>query len=526
MNDALAKLSVTIGQGLAGNKTALGAFEKLGLDAARLAELKTDEAMRRVSVALSGVGNSFERAAIAQDIFGRGAKDLAEFFGVAPAALKEVEAALAKAGAKLDDIDVAKIGAMNDDLALQGQIVQNLGIKFSANFSPAVGVAVDAFSDLVSNLGGATKAGQGFGTIMVGAIKLVETAVYSLASVFETVRAVVGGVLYVIVSGVQNVVQSLAFVSEKLDLGFAASLRTASDTLDNVADSLGNVALKARENAITAGSYAIEAAVQIVDAASIFDEKAADFERRAAEAAARAQGGQGAPGAGGEGGLQLRGLSADPLKSERVTSEIAITRALLDVQTDYQDKRLALVEAAENSIVGLLFNSTQLQQQLEQAKYQNFGDLLQGFLGSALAGNSRLAKAAKGIALAQAIWNTATGVTKALSVFDYVGAAKIAAAGAIQIATIRRTNYSDSGSVAGNGQGAGLPSPSLGNNVPGLAQAPDQGRGVAQVVIQGDVFAGRETVDWLIEQLQEAVSSRDVVFINSNSRQALELAGT
>jgi metallophosphoesterase superfamily enzyme len=56
-------------------------------------------------------------------------------------------------------------------------------------------------------------------------------------------------------------------------------------------------------------------------------------------------------------------------------------------------------------------------------------------------------------------------------------------------------------------------------------QAQMQSQRVAQVVIQGNVFSARETADWLIGQLSEAINDRDVVFINGNSRQAGLIGG-
>jgi hypothetical protein len=56
-------------------------------------------------------------------------------------------------------------------------------------------------------------------------------------------------------------------------------------------------------------------------------------------------------------------------------------------------------------------------------------------------------------------------------------------------------------------------------------QAQEPQAKIAQVVIQGSVFSSRETADWLIGQLSEAINGRDVVFINGNSRQAGLISG-
>jgi hypothetical protein len=59
----------------------------------------------------------------------------------------------------LDDIDIAKIGLMNDQLAMQSTIVTNLGTKFLANLSPAIVVATESFANIIRTMGGATEAG-------------------------------------------------------------------------------------------------------------------------------------------------------------------------------------------------------------------------------------------------------------------------------------------------------------------------------------------------------------------------------
>ena len=204
---ALAKMSSTIGDAMAGNKQASEAFSRLGLSVQQLSTMKADEAFRAISDALARVPNSFERASLAQDVFGKGAKEIAGLLAQGGAAIDEVNKRLAEQGALLSDLDVKKIGVMNDELQFQSTVVQNLGTKFLSGLSPAVGVATGAVAEMLGRLGGATEAGKLFGTVMVGAIKVVEATAYTLAAAFEGVRAVIAGVLYAITSGIQNVLQ-------------------------------------------------------------------------------------------------------------------------------------------------------------------------------------------------------------------------------------------------------------------------------------------------------------------------------
>jgi hypothetical protein len=555
MNTALAKLSVSLGDALAGSKPVNEALSRLGLSAKELAGLKTDEAMRRIAGALSEVGNSYERASISQAIFGKGAKELQEFFAVAPGQISETEQALARAGAALDDIDIAKIGAMNDDLAMQTTIVQNLGIKFLAGLSPAVNVATDAFADLVSNLGGATAAGRGFGVVMVGAIKLVEAGVYSLAAVFESMRFTVARILEFLVSGVARITSSLASAASAVGAaGLASGLRSASEGAAGFAVSFGAVADSAKLNAQAAAAAAINAGAQMLQAGIVFDQQAAALEARAQAAVdrvAQVQGGAGgiAAGAAGAGAGSAAGgglgpllskdllkdtgrsiADFDPLSDPQVLRQIEINSALQAIEDEHRGTMLGKIEAFNETALGSILSYGQMQIDFEQSKGMIIGELANNLVSTAMQAGGRLGKFGKALAIAQTIWNTGQAVMTAMAQVPWpanIAAAALAAAtGVAQLANIRKTNIGSGGSIAGaRGGGISASAPSLNDNVAG-AQPQQQEQAVTQVVIQGNVFSSQETASWIIEQIRDAVQTRDVVFISSNSRQAMELAGT
>jgi hypothetical protein len=546
MNNALARMSVSLGDALANrSKIASDALARLGLNARELSELKTDEAMRRISTALSEVGNSYDRAGIAQAIFGKGAKDLGEFFAVAPDQINEVEAALTKAGAALDDIDVAKLGAMNDDLALQGQIVENLGIKFLANLSPAVTVATESFAGLIQNIGGATEAGKGFGVVMTAAIKIVEAAVYGLGAIFEGLRSIVSGVLFVITSGVEKLISGMAGAAEALRLDIAVPLRNASEIASGMAESFDSISRSAQQNATTAAAAAIKAGTDVMRAGEIFDEASRRLEERAAAAASRATGAQGAFNEAGAGGaaekdkfkvrdpavLSKENLGRlDPFSDPLVLEQISINETMQAVTDAHNATMLGKIEQFEQSKIGMLLNSSDLQQQIEFNKNATLGDAMSTLVGMAIQQGGALGKAGKAIAIAQTIWSTGQAVMKAMAEVPWpaniAAAANVAAMGVAQLANIKRTNIGGSGSILGaRGGSVGASAPSLSDNIQGATGTPLQQQSAVQIIVQGSLFAAQETVDWLTEQIGAAVMDRDVVFISGNSRQAMELRG-
>jgi hypothetical protein len=558
MNNALAKMSVSLGDALAGSKPVNEALAKLGLTAKELAGLRADESMRRIAGALSDVGNTYERAAISQAIFGKGAKELQEFFAVAPGQISETEQALADAGATLDDIDVAKIGLMNDQLAMQSTIVANLGVKFLANLSPAIGVATESFANIIRTMGGATEAGKTFGVVMTGAIKLVEAGIFGLAAVFETLRGIGAVVFASLTNAVGNLIGVLARAAEIANLDIAQPLRAASNATLSLGTSFSNVAASAFDNAKAASAGAITAGLDLLRASEIFaaasDAALAKAEQAvartqaiqgqvspgAADAAARASGAAGAAGAGSRGGPLLskdllkdtgRAIADfDPLADPQVLRQIEINSALQAVQDAHDQTMLGKIDLFNQTALGSLLNFGQQQIDFEQNKNIILGELAANLANTAIAAGGKLGKFGKALAIAQTIWSTGQAIMKAWAelgpIKGGVAAALIAAQGVAQLANIRKTNIGSGGSIAGaRGGGISASAPSLNDNVAG-AQPQQQEQAVTQVVIQGNVFSSQETASWIIEQIRDAVQTRDVVFISSNSRQAMELAGT
>jgi hypothetical protein len=150
-----------------------------------------------------------------------------------------------------------------------------------------------------------------------------------------------------------------------------------------------------------------------------------------------------------------------------------------------------------------------------------------------LAGRSKTAALAliavnRGLQIAQAVQNTAAGVTAVLAdptipFYAKPGAiAFVKAIGAAQVALIAATGFAEARNVSGGG---GLPLGSPHNPVFTQQQGQEPTFGASsqsavQVIIQGDVFSSQETVDYLIGQIAEAVSGRDVIVVQPGTLQA------
>jgi len=541
---AMAKLTENVGSAAMGNKEASNAISALGLSTAELLKLRPDQAFEAVNEALSRMPNEFQRAAVAQDLFGKGAKELAAFYREGKTAIDEATETLERHNAVLSDLDVARIGVMNDQFAAQDKVITNLGMKFLSHFSPAMSVALESVSQLTQSVGGTAEAGRTMGIVFVGAIKAIETAVNLIQAAFETVRSIVATVIGAVMSGLEKLVGGFAWVAEKLGLDVAESLRATQEGISGIAESMFAIGESAGINAKRAGSAALQAGMDILRSAELFDEAATRMEKRAAAAAARIPGGGAIASAeasrfgekgrgrqdepiGGTGSVSAGVRIEDPTEFARVMKEIDF--GLVDSLRKAGIGRVEAWRTSLEQITGLSQLAADQQIAIEQAKVGNIASLMGMTVGAAFEATGKLGKVQKALAIAGTIWSTGHAIMRAMSQVPWpaslAAAASIAAMGAREIQRIKGTNFSVSGSVSGGG-GAGFSGGGAGADerfTTPAAVEQQQPQRSAQIIVNGNIFSSQETADWMLGVIRDAVEGRDVTIISANSRQALEL---
>jgi hypothetical protein len=560
---ALKKMSVNIGEAMAGSKVATEAFKHLGLSVSELATLKSDQAFTRIIEKLSEIDNSSERAAAGTAILGKGYAAVAGLAAEGAKAIEDVNTRLDEQGARLSDLDTSKINVMNDALEFQGVVVENLGTKFLAGLAPAVGVATGTLATMLGKIGGATEAGDKFGIVMTAAIKMIEAGAYGLASVFETVRELIAKVLSVVTGMVSDLLSAFSILTGAVGLeSMSAALKRGSDTMAGISESMHDIGVAASANADMLAASAKKAALDILDSAQIFAQAKTVMEQQAAAQAARNAAAQGAgtgyrapitdqaakqvkdnkvPGfqmsydvkfaTDQAGKAAAAERPADPLSSPEYLAQSQLNATMLALRDEYNASMAGKIDMLNQTTLGSLLSNHALQIQAEQYKNQTIGDMMGGFAELAMQQGGRLGAIGKAVAIAQTIWATGTAIMKAMAEVPFpanIGvAAMTAAMGVAQLANIKRTNIG-SGATITAAHGANLTGGSaVSGSVPAATQpsAESQQKSATQIIINGNLFAAQETVDWLVGQISDAVNGRDMVFINGNSRQAMVLVG-
>jgi hypothetical protein len=147
LDAALGKMNVTLGKALAGGGSTGKAFEALGLSAAQLAAVAPDQALEQIADALHRIPNPAERAAAAQAIFGKGARQLGVMLADGSEGLRQMRADARATGAVLSSQTAKQASDFNDRLLDLQLTLGGLKNTFGAALLP---VLTDLFTKLAA----------------------------------------------------------------------------------------------------------------------------------------------------------------------------------------------------------------------------------------------------------------------------------------------------------------------------------------------------------------------------------------
>lgn len=148
LQKALRKLPRAIGQANFGLATQKRAFEELGLETERLAQLDAEEQFLQVADAVSKMSDKTKQAAVIADVFGRSGQQLLVFFKDGRAGIEALRRENERLNGSFSDLDAARVEELNDS-------VLKLTTAFRSNFKV---LAVEVAPFLTSFVNKATNA--------------------------------------------------------------------------------------------------------------------------------------------------------------------------------------------------------------------------------------------------------------------------------------------------------------------------------------------------------------------------------
>lgn len=518
INKLLEEQQLRLGQAAAGTGEAARFINILGLQIADLQKLKPTELFRTYADRIKDLKDPSEQLAVANGLMGESARQAINLIRGGSPVLDEAAQFVEQYGLALDRVSSKEIENANDRIARMRQVAEATSQRIVAGLAPAIGYLADQAIDASGNTQTLQDRTQSLGRGVIITYEVISNSVNLAESAFFALAGSVAKAYSIILD--QRAINFLKI----LPAGIGAFARSFGDALSTLGESF---AASAEENF----NRAEVAARQIKSLTQIVQEADRAFEesrRRAEQAVAEQQ--------------KTSGSGVTSISQESIGLTLEQNAGILrDLQAEnvrtQKDQEKELTEYIEQ----------QLEQRAQAASFwreREYETNVQAILqekalreeavNAALSGTALLAtqsktfgKISKALDIAAAIRNTIVGITRQLTSGDpitaipralavgYFGYAQVRALASTpdqaQVATVTTIG-------AGNTQVSSPFASDEGVNAPGATA-----KSTVQLIVYGNIFSGRETAEYIVNVVRDAVDAEDVVIVKADSRNGQDL---
>ena len=180
LNGSLQKMMVNLDGAASGGGS--NPFAKLGLDAKALASMSPDQAFYAIADGFSKVDNASQRAALAQDIFGKSGSSLVQMLSGGTAGLAAMQAEAERLGLTFSRLDAEKVAQAKDSL---DRVTDTLtgGMQTAViQLAPYIQGLADMFTEMATS-------GGGLGPKVVAGIEYLAQGIAYAADVLTVFKA-------------------------------------------------------------------------------------------------------------------------------------------------------------------------------------------------------------------------------------------------------------------------------------------------------------------------------------------------
>lgn len=209
LNSGMRKLLNTMGRAKGGDKTALAAFENLGISVRELRQLRPDEAMARIGDAIARIPDLDMKVAALGQIFGtRNGGDLVNLFERGGDAIRAAQAQVSRFGKSLTSLEAGRVEQMNDSWGRTKMAFAGLIDQLTVRLAPIVTNLNEKFLGLIDRIGGVGYAAETSFNFAVSAMATVADGVESANIGWLNFKKTLSGVMIIltdIVSGMEKI---------------------------------------------------------------------------------------------------------------------------------------------------------------------------------------------------------------------------------------------------------------------------------------------------------------------------------
>lgn len=179
---AVTRAEVAFTKAASGSSTAISAFKRIGLSVEQLNGLSTADRFKAIAQAISELPTPAERSAAAVGLFGRAGAQLLPLFEQGAAGIQAATVEANALGLTLNSVQADNVDAMGDSFTKAQAAVRGVVDQVVAYLAPAVTRVTEAFTQLVSGIGG-QNIGAAIGEAILGAARyLAQVADFFIAN--------------------------------------------------------------------------------------------------------------------------------------------------------------------------------------------------------------------------------------------------------------------------------------------------------------------------------------------------------
>lgn len=216
LEGGLKKLAKTLTDAASGSASAGQGFAALGLNVNQLMQMSADKQFGQIADALSRVENATQRAALAQQVFGKSGFDLLQLTAEGSDGIAALAHEAEVLGLTLSRLDAAKVESAADAFDRVSAGTSGLGQQLAIRFAPLIDGVVDKIYAWVESMGGMDDVADRAFRAIIDGVAFVADAVAGLNVVWETVEQGIRGIGLVWLQMWDAAMTNLAAVGENI----------------------------------------------------------------------------------------------------------------------------------------------------------------------------------------------------------------------------------------------------------------------------------------------------------------------
>ena len=194
-----------------GSEDAVAMFDKLGISMEDINSMSREELFAKTIAGFQGMADSTERAALANDLFGKSGQNLTPLFNQSAEATQALIKEAHEYGMIMSDDAVSASAAFQDSLRKMENTIAGVKNSMIGDLLPSLTMVTDGLAKVFKgDMSGADMMAEGIKSIIEGLTNAIPTIISTMTTIITTVAQMLPELLTVLVTAIIDVMPQLA----------------------------------------------------------------------------------------------------------------------------------------------------------------------------------------------------------------------------------------------------------------------------------------------------------------------------